>query len=156
MAGYDEPTVDRPQESRWRKYLALILLFTHIGISAELLLLEHFESATQLIPLVLLGVGTGLLAATVIRPARPLLQALRLVMLLYVASGVVGIWLHYDANVQLEKELKPALTGMQLFTKALGGGVPTLSPGTMAQIGLLGLLYTFAHPLLRRPGSSAR
>jgi len=137
-------------DARWRKYLGWILLFTHVGIFAELLLLGHVETVWQLIPVVLLGIGALLLAAAVLRPKRILLQAIRLLMLLYLVAGLLGIWLHYDSNVDFEKETKPALSGWQLIAEAMSGAVPTLSPGTMMQIGLLGLLYTFAHPLLKR------
>lgn len=143
-------SVSHPQGSRWRTYLGWILLFTHVGIFTELLLLEHVETAWQLIPVVLLGLGTVLLAAALIRPGRLLLQGVRLIMLLYLASGLLGLWLHYDSNVEFEKEMRPALAGWELFRDAMMGAVPTLSPGTMAQIGLLGLLFTVAHPVLRR------
>ena len=150
MAEYAELAGTASVESRWRRFLGWILLFTHVGIVAELLLLEHFETVWQAIPVVLLGIGTIVFAVAMFRPRRFVLQAVRLLMLLYVISGALGVWLHYDSNVEFEKEMKPALTGWQLFVDAIAGAVPTLSPGTMAQIGLLGLLYTFAHPALQR------
>jgi hypothetical protein len=44
----------------------------------------------------------------------------------------------------------PSLTGFELFREAISGATPTLAPGAMLHLGLLGLLYTFRHPALKR------
>ena len=36
----------------------------------------------------------------------------------------------------------------KLVWKALRGATPALAPGALAQLGLLGLLYTYRHPAL--------
>jgi hypothetical protein len=78
-------------------------------------------------------------------------------MWLFVVSGLVGLWLHYKGNVEFEREMYPALAGLQLFKQAMTGATPSLAPGTMVQFGMLGLLYAFRHPALqarRQPGTS--
>jgi hypothetical protein len=68
---------------------------------------------------------------------------LRLLMLLFVLSGLVGLALHYKGNVEFEREMYPTLAGWQLFKQAMTGATPALAPGTMSLFGLLGWLYTF-------------
>ena len=66
--------------------------------------------------------------------------------ILFVLSGVVGLWLHYHGNVEFELEMYPGLAGFELFRESVTGATPTLAPGTMLELGLLGLLYTYRHP----------
>ena len=44
-----------------------------------------------------------------------------------------------------------SLAGMALFWAAIGAKAPPLlAPGSMVQLGLLGLAYTYKHPALKR------
>ena len=64
-------------------------------------------------------------------------------------SGAVGMYLHFQVNMEFQLEMDPALTGMSLFRKAiLAKAPPALAPGVMTQLGLIGLAYTFRHPAL--------
>ena len=65
-------------------------------------------------------------------------------------SGVVGLWLHYQGNTEFELEMYPSLEGLALFWEAIRGATPTLAPGTMLELGLLGLAYMYRHPVLTR------
>jgi len=40
----------------------------------------------------------------------------------------------------------PSLGGSELYMKALMGATPLLAPGTMIQLGLVGLAFAFRHP----------
>ena len=137
-----------------RALLALVLLGA-AGLVLELLLLEHFESALQFIPLVLLAFV--LVSATVLarRPSVRAVQIFRGVMLLCVVAGVVGVFLHYRGNVEFELERQPLRHGLDLFWKAIRGATPALAPGALSQLGLLGLVYTFRHPALARAPSKS-
>jgi hypothetical protein len=119
------------------------------GTLLELILLEHTESWWQWLPLVLLG--TGLLAACVaaLRANRRTLTLLRLVMSLCILAGLVGLYLHYQGNVEFELEMSPALNGWDLVKAALMGATPALAPGSMTQLGLLGWAFTYQHPALQ-------
>ncbi|HEU4630338.1 MAG TPA: hypothetical protein VFS08_11380 [Gemmatimonadaceae bacterium] len=131
-----------------RILLALVLLST-LGLLLELLLLEHFESVSQWLPLVLLGGVLGVSLVLVVRPGRQVIRIFQLLMLLCVVTGLLGIWLHYRGNVEFARELDPGLRGVALVWEAIRGATPTLAAGALAQLGLLGLAYTFRHPLLR-------
>jgi hypothetical protein len=137
-----------------RALLYALLVFGIAGMEVELFLLDHTESATQLIPVVALGVG--LLAAlwAIVRPSRGAVRAFQAVMVAFVIAGTVGLWLHYRGNAEFELEMYPTLAGFKLFWESLTGATPTLAPGTMAQLGILGLLCTYRHPATRRVGGT--
>lgn len=137
-----------------RQGLAAVFLLGVVGTGIELVLLEHTEDLNQWIPLLLFVVGVLLLVPLLLRPSPGWLRAFAVCMVAFVASGVVGTWLHYAGNVEFELERTPELSGLALFEAAMGGATPALAPGTMIQLGLIGLLYTFRHPARRGADSS--
>ena len=64
----------------------------------------------------------------------------------FLAAGLLGIYLHYAGNAEFEIERTPELSGLRLLWKALRGATPALAPGALAQLGLLGFIYTYRHP----------
>jgi hypothetical protein len=133
-----------------RPLLLALVLFGAVGLLLELLLLEHYESAWQWAPLVLLS-ATIVTGIPVWLNAGPrTLGAFRLVMLVCLIAGLVGFILHFKGNLEFALERDPDLTGLALIWKALSGATPALAPGAMAQLGLLGLVYTYRHPALAR------
>ena len=143
----DRPPLDGIAAMR-RLLLALVFIGA-AGLEVELLLLEHFDSAVQWTPLVLLVVVLVAVLLVWRRPSPATVRFFQAVMLLSVAAGVVGIVLHYRGNVEFELEHEP-LQGWKLFWEAIRGATPALAPGAMAQLGLLGLVYSYRHPALRR------
>ena len=129
-----------------RRSLAAIFLVGSIGTGLELVLLEHMEGAWQYVPLALIGVGCLALAVFVMKPGITGLRAFQLTMWLFVASGAAGVLLHYQGNIEFERELNPEAAGWTLFWEALKGATPSLAPGTMTLLGAVGLAYTYRHP----------
>ena len=132
----------------WRKLALALLIFGMAGVLAELYLLGHFEDIPQWTPLALLGVGILLGFWVAARPGRGAVRALQALMALYVWSGALGMYFHLKSNAEFELELHPGVGGMELVMESLSGAMPALAPGTMAQLGLLGLLITYRHPAL--------
>ena len=134
-----------------RRILLAILLLGVLGIIAELLLLNHIEDATQWIP-VALGLATLLLSVAVaITPSASTIRVFQLVMVLMIASGAVGVYLHLQANMEFQLEMDSTLKGFALLKKSIvAKAPPALAPGAMTQLGLIGLAYTFRHPALGR------
>ena len=129
--------------------LALVVA-AMIGTFVDLMLLEHHEDGWQTVPLVLLAAGVLAAAATLTGRAGAVLL-FRIVMALVIASGIVGLGLHYLGNTEFQKEMDPSLAGWPLFVKSITAKAPpALAPASMVQMGLLGLLYTYHHPALRR------
>ena len=72
-------------------------------------------------------------------------------MVLFIASGILGMYLHYRANVEFQREVDPAIAGRELLMKAITAKTPpALAPGSMSQLGLIGLAYAYRYPVRRR------
>lgn len=132
-----------PSLTALRVALLMILVFGVLGTGVELLLLGHTEDVWQWEPLVVMAVGLPVLAwHAKIGSARSRWSSVA-VMTGFVASGMIGLILHYRGNVEFELEMVPALKGADLFQKSMTGATPVLAPGAMIILGLLGLLYAF-------------
>jgi hypothetical protein len=119
-----------------------------VGTVTELLLLEHFEDAWQWAPIVLITLAIVTLAWHALDRGAASLNVLRGLMVLFVVSGALGVLLHYQGNVEFELGMYPDLSGWKLFRDSMMGATPALAPGSMVQIGLVGLAWTFRHPAL--------
>jgi hypothetical protein len=133
-----------------RRLLLAIVAFTAVGLVPELVLLKHYESVWQLVPLVLLVLTLAATAVAWRRPSARSLQVFRAMMGLCLLAGVAGVILHGKGNLEWALERDASLHGWPLIWKILRGATPLLAPGAMAQLGLLGLLYTYHHPALER------
>jgi hypothetical protein len=140
---------------RLRRLLLALFVFGSVGVVAELGLLGHYEDYKQYIPLVLLALGLPAAGWLAVAPGRGSVVAFRGLMVLFVAGGIVGLVLHYRTNAEFELEIFPVMGGWELFWESLRGATPALAPGTMVELGLLGLLATFRHPAASRSGASA-
>ncbi len=134
-----------------RRILLGILLLGMAGSTIELLLLQHTEDSTQLIPLLLMGIGYIVVAWNAVRKSRRSITSLQILMVLFIAAGVLGTFFHYQANVAFQLEVEPQLAGRELVWKVLRAQTPpALAPGVLAQLGLVGLAYAYRHPALTR------
>lgn len=129
-----------------RRLLGGVLLLGMSGTFVELLLLQHDEDRIQLVPLVLLGAGMGAVGWHAWTRSAASGTAVRVLMVLFVAAGVAGVYYHVTANVEFQRETDPTLRGSALVWRALEAKVPpALAPGVMLQLGLVGLAYTYRH-----------
>lgn len=132
-----------------RRILLIILFLGIAGISLELWLMAHTEDVYQQIPLFLSVAGLLGMIAVVLKPTPGSVRLFQAVMALFLLSGGVGMWLHFQVNMEFQLEMDPALSGMALYRKAIfAKSPPALAPGAMIQLGLIGLAYTFRHPAL--------
>lgn len=140
-----------------RTLLLAILLFGMIGTATELILIDHDEDAWQWIPIVLLGVAvltTAVLLAAGPRAGRGLTHGFRAVMVLLILSGALGSVLHYRANQEFKLEMDPSLRGFALFSSVIRAKTPpSLAPGTMVLLGLVGLASAFRREIPRSSGN---
>ncbi len=133
-----------------RGILLAIFLLGALGTGAELYLIEHTEDRWQWIPLLLLALSlVAILVHAAFRRAATV-RVFQLTMILFVISGFVGFWLHYQAKMEFKLETNPDLAGLELFWEAVKGAAvpPVLAPGMMIQMGLLGLAWAYRHPAL--------
>ena len=125
-----------------RRWLLAVLVLGICGLGAELVLLVHYEALDQSIPLGLGAAGLAVLAWVTVAPGSGSVAATKAVMAGFVIAGAVGVWLHVQANAEFQRDIDPALAGLDLFWKVLQAKAPpALAPGVMVQLGLLGWLY---------------
>lgn len=141
-----------------RTRLLAILLFGMIGTGTELILIGHDEDAWQWIPLVVLGVAVvasvGVLA-TGNRRTRGVTHGFRAAMVLLIMSGALGSALHFQANREFKLEMDPSLSGLALFSSVIRAkSPPSLAPGTMIVLGLVGLASAFHRDVSRVPSGN--
>lgn len=138
-----------PGNGGWRRLLLLLVVVGVVATALDLLLIEHHADVWQRVPLVLLA-ATAACAAWVARtPGRAALRLFQAMMLLLIAGGAAGLWLHLSGNLEFEREVSPGLAGRALFWKAVKGAAPpSLAPAALIHFGLLGLLFTYRHPHL--------
>ena len=127
-----------------RRMLAAILLIGMTGTIIELLLVGHDEDTIQLVPLALLGAGIAAVCWRAAAQSPWSATVVRLVMVLMLAAGAAGVFFHYRANVEFQREADPSIAGRALLWKVLRAKVPpALAPGVLVQFGLIGLAYTY-------------
>jgi hypothetical protein len=132
-----------------RGFLLVIFLMGVLGSGSELLLMGHTEEFWQYIPLILMAASLAAVIWNGVRRGTVGIRAFQGIMILFVLSGPAGLILHYRSNAEFEQEMYPSLDGFELFFKAIVGTTPpTLAPGTMILLGLIGLAFTYKHPVL--------
>lgn len=138
-----------------RKLLIGLVIVGAVGLMLELFLLEHTESVWQAIPFVILAVGLAGGVAMLAKPSRRVIRLFQLSMTLCVATGGLGLYLHYGGNVAFERELDASAGGLLLIWRSLRGATPVLAPAALMQLGLLGLVVAYRHPALDGPHPTA-
>jgi hypothetical protein len=135
-----------------RRILLAIFLLGLLGTATELVLLEHFEDRLQLIPLILLALGLAAVIWHVIHRGRASVRVLQVLMILFVIGGLTGLVLHYRGSMEFQLEVNPALSGLELFLKAIKAKAPpALGPGAMIHLGLVGLAYAYCYTVSGAP-----
>ena len=131
-----------------RRLLFAVLV---IGIGAtltDLLLLSHYEDTAQVSPLALLAAALAALAWHGTRPTLRTVRAIQALMSLFVVAGLIGAGLHFNGAAEFQREIDPSIEWWPLIRKvARSQSPPLLAPGAMVQLGLVGLIYAFRHPL---------
>jgi hypothetical protein len=141
-----ERSDDRSTVGTLRGWLLTIFVLGAVGTGVELLLLGHTEGAWQWGPIVLLALSLVVLGWRPVGRGATGLRLFQGTMAMFVLSSGFGLWFHYQVNREFELEMYPSLQGLDLFSESITGATPTLAPGVMLQLGLLGLAYTYRHP----------
>jgi len=132
-----------------RRCLLAVLAFGLAGTAVELVLLEHYETAVQFVPLVSVAVAIGVLIWHRVKGDALSLRALQGTMLLFLIAGIAGVGFHFRGAAEFQLEVDPSQSRWDIFKKAMRAKAPpVLAPGLMVQLGLVGLVYAYRHPAL--------
>jgi hypothetical protein len=134
-----------------RPWILAVFVFGLAGTAAELILTEHYETGLQFVPLGVIGLGALVLGWFAVSRSALSVRALRATLVVFVASGLVGMGLHYQGGAEFQREIDPAQSNWDVFKKVMRAKAPpVLASGMMVQLGLLGLLYVYGHPALEQ------
>jgi hypothetical protein len=137
-----------------RRLLFVTLFLGLAGTLVELLLLGHFEDWQQYVPLVVLAGALGAQGWFALTRSATSVRGVRAAMWICILSGVAGVLLHYQGNREFELEMTPG-AGWSLFSAVMTGATPALAPGSMVQLGLVGLAWAFRHPAVPSPAANS-
>jgi len=136
----------QPLKTLRRLLLALVTIGL-VGLGVELVLLEHFEDPVMFVPFAVFGVSLAAVALDATAGTSATAWILRTAMALLIVCGFAGVLLHYQGSREFQLEMDPAMARWDLFWKVMHmKAPPTLAPGAMVQLGLLGLVSTYRHP----------
>jgi hypothetical protein len=125
---------------RLRRIVVALVALGLLGITAELLLIEHVETVSQLVPVVVMPVAAALLVPVALGVEPRSAMALRLALAAVVAAGLFGVALHLYESWEFQAEIDPSIGPAQQAWAALRAqSPPSLAPGQIALLGLLGL-----------------
>jgi hypothetical protein len=110
------------------------------GTAAELTLMAHTEDTLQLVPFGAMALAFAAVVWRLVRPRPATVLAVRIAMAVMMVTGLIGVVLHFQANMEFQLELDKSLSGMTLIMKVLEAKAPpALAPGNMALLGCIGL-----------------
>lgn len=136
-------------DKRIRFVLLVLAGFICLTTALELYLAEHFRSYVQLIPFVLAGLGFVGVLVVLIKANKGTLRALRIIMMIVVLGSLFGIFEHTKHNFEFHLEIRPNAQASDVSFAAVRGPNPLLAPSILAFAGVLALLATYYHPVLR-------
>ena len=123
-----------------KQIIVLALLFMMVGTLLELYLLDHYEDAYQLIPVLCIAFSLINLIILLFK-SKKIINLFKLMLVLTSLSGVYGVFLHLQSNFEFEQEMKPTATNWELFSESLSGALPTLAPMSMLVLAFIGYSY---------------
>jgi hypothetical protein len=132
-----------------RRWLLAALGLGLVGSGVELVLLEHYETVVQFVPLVSIALALGVLIWHRIKGDALSIRALQATMVLFLLAGIAGTGFHLRGAAEFQIEIDPSQSRWEIFKKAMRSKAPpVLAPGLMVQLGLVGLAYAYRHPTL--------
>jgi hypothetical protein len=138
-----------------RRLMLALLVIGLLFTALDLYLLAHYEDLNQFVPFAAIGLSLVVVFWHLVHRGAASVRALQVAMLLMVVAGAVGAYLHFQGNMEFQVDIDPSLGGWALFNKVIRAKAPpAMAPGAMAQLGLLGLIYTYRHPALTRDTSA--
>ncbi len=140
--------LEHPTAQTLRRFALTLCLLGVVTTPIELVLMHHYNDKDQIMPFVFLGLAAIGVAAAWFRPNARVLRGVRVLMVLVVLGSGIGVMEHLKANY---RDATRGGTVPNLIQLVLTGFAPLLAPGILAQVGLLGLAFTYKHPAFDLP-----
>jgi hypothetical protein len=137
--------------ARVRRLILALLAFGLAWVAVDLVLLEHYEDPVMFVPFAAVTVGLAAIALDLSAATAGTARVFQVAMGALIVSGLAGVVVHYQGSLEFQLDMDPTMSRWDLFWKVLHmKAPPTLAPGIMVQLGLLGLVATAGHPALAR------
>lgn len=130
------------EKNRLKLFFASIFLYI-VGLIIELILIDHYESNKQIIPLSVLSVSFIAFILHGTFKNKTTQNIFRILMILSIISGFLGIYFHFVGNMEFEMELHPGASTAEWMMESIKGATPLMAPGSIIGLGLFGLIYTY-------------
>ena len=140
--------LEQPTAQTLRRFALALCLLGVVTTPIELVLMQHYNTKDQIMPFVFLGLAAIGVAAAWFRPNAKVLRGVRVLMVLVVLGSGIGVFEHLKANY---RDATRGGVVPNLIELVLTGVAPLLAPGILAQVGLLGLAFTYKHPAFEVP-----
>ena len=135
-----------------RRWLFAVLVIGLAGTGIDLFLIEHYEGAVQLVPLVFIAVALVVVIWHSVKGDALSIRALQTTMVLFLLTGTAGVGFHFRGGMEFQLEIDPTQRRWEIFKKVMRAKAPpVLASGIMVQLGLVGLAYAYRHPALDAP-----
>ena len=134
---------------RFRRIVAGLVAFGLLAIAAELVLIEHVENLSQLAPVIVLPVAAVMLAPLALGGVPWNVVVLRSALALVVLAGIAGVGLHVYESWQFQAEIDPSQRAVaRAWAAVRAQSPPSLAPGQITLLGLLGLAAASGSPTI--------
>jgi predicted membrane channel-forming protein YqfA (hemolysin III family) len=144
-----QPLPEHPTAQTLRRFALALCLLGVVTTPIELVLMHHYNDKDQIMPFVFLGLAAIGIVAAWFRPSAKVLRGVRVLMVLVVLGSGIGVMEHLKANYR--DATRGGGAAPNLIEMVLTGFAPLLAPGILAQVGLLGLAFTYKHPAFDVP-----
>ncbi len=128
---------NEPMTDNLKKWIEATFLMYIIGVQIDLLLIGHYESFWQYLPILALPVTLVFALLHRVRPHAALRKAMRIVSVVLCGLGALGIYFHIQSNFEFELEMRPTIAMAELWQRSMTGALPVLAPASMVPLGLL-------------------
>ncbi|MDX1637625.1 MAG: hypothetical protein R3281_06635 [Balneolaceae bacterium] len=133
-------------EQQYRRFLLVVSASIFAGSIIELVFVEHYEGAIQLVPFVLAAIGLIVVLAAMRSPGRRMLTGLRYLMWMIAAGGLFGVYEHLEHNYEFAVEIAPNISTGEALIEMLYGASPFMAPGILCLGAILAYSATWRHP----------
>jgi hypothetical protein len=140
--------LEHPTAQTLRRFALALCVLGVVTTPIELVLMHHYNDKDQIMPFVFFGLAAIGVAAAWFRPNARVLRGVRVLMVLVVLGSGIGVMEHLKANY---RDATRGGAVPNLIELVLTGVAPLLAPGILAQVGLLGLAFTYKHPAFEIP-----
>lgn len=129
------------------RILSFSFLGGSVGILSDLLLMNHYENFSQILPILLISVCLILFLATLLIKTKRISNFFKCALALLTICAFAGIYFHLRGKADFKIEIDPNLKGWNLFLACITGHSlpPVLAPASIILVALSGYAWALVN-----------